>query len=436
MLQMSSELDYERESRDSEENAWYESDLQLAAELGKTLLERNKDLESQLCQYQQSNHELELENTFLAKQLDALREVNESRMKVYEDLDKTSQEQEAANQKMIVELKIDKQTIQQLEETVDVLEKKCNDLQTEVDDYRRAETQRQRVEQRRKTRSVPSLNESNALKRYYDLGDIYDLNSLPLNRYEKEIHELQETVKKLRAQQVIEKRKRDEIADELSAATAESQNFEARVKELEADSLKLKALQSELQDLEMRMGKMCIRCKGELNLHKEIEHEVLEPRVESDFTNVVHAKVVRLQNGGSAYGSQESLNVLAADHSTGNTPLVSPSPSLLNELDAQYHALVEKYESLINSKSKRVSIATTTQSSSTDDVRQKDASSSKEVQTDTLLKKYPTDPTNCHFDHGPPEYKQIFKEIFETLRKSMSFDEQLKEQKMKGSQSF
>lgn len=38
------------------------SDLQLAAELGKTLLERNKDLETQLAGYQQENYELQLEN--------------------------------------------------------------------------------------------------------------------------------------------------------------------------------------------------------------------------------------------------------------------------------------------------------------------------------------------------------------------------------------
>jgi hypothetical protein len=28
------------------------------------------------------------------------------------------------------------------------------------------------------------------------------------------------------------------------------------------------------------------------------------------------------------------------------------------------------------------------------------------------------DPTEGHFDNGPPEYKRLFREIFETLRRS------------------
>ena len=65
---------------------WWEYDLQLAAELGKALLERNQELESQLQEAEVLSREQQAENQFLSQKLATLRSLNESRMKMYEQV--------------------------------------------------------------------------------------------------------------------------------------------------------------------------------------------------------------------------------------------------------------------------------------------------------------------------------------------------------------
>ncbi|XP_014301370.1 cerebellar degeneration-related protein 2-like isoform X1 [Myotis lucifugus] len=110
-----------------EEEPWYdqqdlEQDLHLAAELGKTLLERNKELEASLQHMYATNEEQvqEIEVThppppadpqYLTKQLDTLRHVNEQHAKVYEQLDLTARDLELTNQKLVLESKAAQQKI-------------------------------------------------------------------------------------------------------------------------------------------------------------------------------------------------------------------------------------------------------------------------------------------------------------------------------------
>ncbi|XP_042772718.1 cerebellar degeneration-related protein 2-like isoform X1 [Panthera leo] len=91
-----------------EEEPWYdqqdlEQDLHLAAELGKTLLERNKELEESLQQMYATNEEQVQEIEYLTKQLDTLRHMNEQHAKVYEQLDLTARDLELTNQKLVLE---------------------------------------------------------------------------------------------------------------------------------------------------------------------------------------------------------------------------------------------------------------------------------------------------------------------------------------------
>ena len=49
---------------------------------------------------------------YLTKQLEALRQTSESRMRVYEDIDRNAQEQEKTNQRLMLDSKADKQRIE------------------------------------------------------------------------------------------------------------------------------------------------------------------------------------------------------------------------------------------------------------------------------------------------------------------------------------
>lgn len=104
-------------------------DLQLAAELGKTLLERNKELETSLKHHQAIIEDQGQEIEYLTKQTTALKEVNESRLKVYEQLEVNLQEVETANSRLVEEAAQDRARIKSLSSIVENLEQKCEELQ-------------------------------------------------------------------------------------------------------------------------------------------------------------------------------------------------------------------------------------------------------------------------------------------------------------------
>jgi len=111
-----------------------QQDLQLAAELGKTLLERNKELELSLKHQQSVIDDQTMEIEYLAKQAAALRDMNDSRLKVYEQLEVSMVELESTNKRLCEEGLGDKERIRDLGDTVRSLEIKCEELQRLLDE--------------------------------------------------------------------------------------------------------------------------------------------------------------------------------------------------------------------------------------------------------------------------------------------------------------
>lgn len=110
-----------------------QQDLQLAAELGKTLLERNKELELSLKHQQSVIDDQNMEIEYLSKQASALRDMNESRMKIYEQLELSMIDLERGNVRLCEESYLDKEKIRSLTTTVQKLEMKCEELQRCLD---------------------------------------------------------------------------------------------------------------------------------------------------------------------------------------------------------------------------------------------------------------------------------------------------------------
>lgn len=115
---------------------WTMDDLQLAAELGKTLLERNKDLEITLKHHQNIIEDNNQEIEYLTKQTIALKEVNDSRLRIYEQLEVNIQDLERANHRLAVENSVDKKLIKNLTSNVETLEARCEELQSGIEDLR------------------------------------------------------------------------------------------------------------------------------------------------------------------------------------------------------------------------------------------------------------------------------------------------------------
>ncbi|XP_035908351.1 uncharacterized protein LOC118510515 isoform X2 [Anopheles stephensi] len=112
-------------------------DLQLAAELGKTLLERNKELEATLKHHQNIIDDNVLEIEYLTKQNAALREVNDSRMKIYEQLEVSIQDLERDKYKLALEYQAEKKHVKQLCTNIESLETKVEELTRSLEDARR-----------------------------------------------------------------------------------------------------------------------------------------------------------------------------------------------------------------------------------------------------------------------------------------------------------
>ena len=94
---------------------------------------------------------------------------------------------------------------------------------------------------------------------------------------------------------------------------------------------------------------------------------------------------------------------------------IEESKSILDELETQYKSLFQKYESLIQNKSKRLSQTMQTDDENAEDRAMRRRLAHKEVQTllhITLNRDYFQE--SCQ----PPPYKALFKDLFATLRKT------------------
>lgn len=288
----------------------------------------------------------------------------------------------------------------------------------------------------------------------------------------KEIKDLKDSVKLFKLQYYAEQKRRVDLEGEVTTIQGDKVNLLAKVTELQDDILKREELKREIAtaavgsnaSLPRFQGDKCAKCStraasitgSDLGDSEFFEH---------DLDDVPHKEVVRLKCGGSAYGSRESLNQIGLEAVTptlescsdilavavhqsennntaenANTTQPDPDSTLLGELEEQYRKLVKKYEHLVEIKKNRKAQETKDAeaqinasykpSTSKDDVvrrRPKSLTLSKEVQTawrksSCLDFTSPVDPTVGHFQSGPPEYKKLFKEIFETLKRSADID--------------
>ncbi|KAF6202848.1 hypothetical protein GE061_003253 [Apolygus lucorum] len=204
-------------------NTSYEKDLQLAAELGKTLLERNKELESQLRQHQNVVEDQAQEIEYLRKQTAALREVNDSRLRIYEQLEISIAELETNNLRLNTQASNDKKHIVSLETQIEKLEGRCEELLRKVEDHERA---RQDMK----------------------------CSTTPGKRDAAEMSALKEQLSELRTQNSRQAAKLQEYQSTIDTVTQENLRLEETV-------LNMQRKQDEMSVIDqMRHGEICSRC--------------------------------------------------------------------------------------------------------------------------------------------------------------------------------
>ncbi|XP_073793018.1 cerebellar degeneration-related protein 2-like isoform X1 [Danio rerio] len=439
-----------------EDEPWYdqrdlEQDLHLAAELGKTLLERNKELEDSLQQMYINNEEQVQEIEYLTKQMEMLREMNEQHAKVYEQLDVTARELEITNEKLVLESKGSQQKIDRLTGTMEMLQGQVDTLTARVEELRTLEelrVRREKKERRKTVHSFPCLKELCTAPRYEDSFMVSDPGSGDLEECQpadEENEHLRVMVSSLRAAVAAERGRREAAERECAAVLQEFERLEQRLLGAESCQRRVHELEAELQEMQqLRKSRVCL-----LSGEEGLEQTLLNCAPETDTPD----EAVMAQNGDANDGaapvrkscSDTALDAISAVDASGRRKgsyalhangVRKRGMSILREVDEQYHALLEKYEELLG-KCRRHE----------ESLRHAEVQTSRPVSRDPSMKECrvaepqqppPTPPqtpstpealegisrqveaVDKRLSQNTPEYKALFKEIFSRLQRTKS----------------
>ncbi|XP_008303726.1 cerebellar degeneration-related protein 2-like [Stegastes partitus] len=436
-----------------EEEPWYdqrdlEQDLHLAAELGKTLLERNKELEDSLQQMYINNEEQVQEIEYLSKQLEMLREMNEQHAKVYEQLDVTARELEITNEKLVLESKASQQKIDRLTGTMETLHGQVDSLTTRVEELRTLEelrVHREKKERRKTVHSFPCLKELCTAPRYEDGFLLANPGSVDLAErrpLDEENDRLRDIVSSLHSAMATERSKRESAERECATVLQEFERLEQRLLGAEGCQLRVQELEAELQEMQqLRKSRMCLIGDMEDGLET-----LLSNGPETDTPE----EAVGLEEGGEGGEgtgqqggpvrkscSDTALNAISARDASGRRQgsyalhangVRKRGMSILREVDEQYHALLEKYEELLG-KCRRHE----------ESLCHAGVQTSRPVSRDPSMKEYcmasagpstsgaalegisrQVEQVDKRLSQNTPEYKALFKEIFSRLQKTKS----------------
>ncbi|KAM9831994.1 cerebellar degeneration-related protein 2-like [Neosynchiropus ocellatus] len=456
-----------------EEEPWYdqqdlEQDLHLAAELGKTLLERNKELEDSLQQMYITNEEQVQEIEYMSKQLEVLRDMNEQHAKVYEQLDGTARDLEHTNRTLVVDSKASQQKIERLTGTIDTLQNQVESLSGQVEQLRSLEqlrVKREKRERRKTIHSFPCLRELCTAPSYEDEFVVGRAESFSTEAkrqpFEEENRHLREAVSALRAAIRTERGRRECVEKECNMLVAEFSRLQTRVQDSESCQARVRELEVELLELQ-QLRRTRTFLLGSEDDGVALTQTVLNNTPETDtFLEVEVSETgggVREQTeGGAGVGgesipdsnpvrkscSDTALNAIVARDASGRrrgsyalhaNSVRKRGMSILREVDEQYHALLEKYEELLG-KCRRHE----------ESLCHAEVQTSRPVSRDPSMKDCAIGPTPApppsptqspstpeaiesisqqveavdkRLGQNTPEYKALFKEIFSRIQKT------------------
>ncbi|XP_024259076.1 cerebellar degeneration-related protein 2-like [Oncorhynchus tshawytscha] len=456
-----------------EDEPWYdqrdlEQDLHLAAELGKTLLERNKELEDSLQQMYINNEEQVQEIEYLSKQLEMLREMNEQHAKVYEQLDVTARELEITNEKLVIESKASQQKIDRLTGTMETLQAQVDTMTARVEELRTLKELRDHREERERRKTVhsfPCLKELCTAPKYEDGFLVANPGSVDLvsererRPLDEENERLKGVVSSLRSAMVAERGRREGAERECTAVLQEFELMEQRLLGAEGCQLRVQELEAELQEMQqLRRSRVCLLDEG---LEQTLLNNAPETDTPEEGPGQKDGGEGTGESGGTGGGGQQggpvrkscsdtALNAISACDASGRrqgsyaihaTGVRKRGMSILREVDEQYHALLEKYEELLGKcrrhEESMCHAGVQTSRPVSRDPSMKDCGMatpgpSAMAAAPTTPPQTPSTPealegisrqvdqVDKRLGQNTPEYKALFKEIFSRLQKTKS----------------
>ncbi|KAM7386856.1 hypothetical protein PAMA_009474 [Pampus argenteus] len=439
------------EEFDKNGESWYdpqdlEHDLHLAAELGKTLLDRNHELEQALQQMYSTNQEQLQEIEYLTKQVDLLRQMNDQHAKVYEQLDTVARDLEQGNQRLVQDNRSAQQKIHCLTDTIDGLQTYMEDLQTQVEELRTAQAERNKRELAEQRRILGAQSVS-CLKELYDLqhdrlrhlahegrqvdglwslqGSFYDRDRC--QDPEEEHKALQRSVQTLQSQITVERGRREAAERESELTARENQDLEQRLSLLVGCRARQKELEAEVEQLRLLWRSECANSarrpvqlllpdtvffaseekpnQGQSETEEKTEMEEEQRKYNRQRCN--SDGFLRATNTDEIRRGHEQMCIRRAE------VVKQRGISLLNEVDAQYSALQVKYDELLQRCQQ-----------ATDGLSHKDVQTSNNAGISNRTRRRLSssaafsDLTVVLEDGPQPEYKVLFKEIFTCIKKT------------------
>ncbi|XP_055790286.1 cerebellar degeneration-related protein 2-like [Salvelinus fontinalis] len=441
-----------------EEEPWYdnqdlEHDLHLAAELGKTLLDRNRELEQGHQQMYSTNQEQLQEIEYLTKQMDLLRHVNDQHAKVYEQLDQSSRELEQSNTRLVQDNRAAQHKIQGLTEMIEALQTQMEDLQCQVEDLKTTPANPNRKPLTEACRpygaqSVYCLNDLQPTQRYssYNSGDQSDDRWSPsdLSWLEEEQESLRQSLRSLQTQLANERARREGAERDADLLANENVVLEQRLGMMAGCQARLAELECEAEELRQlwRANHATKAWRSRVSLTMlpntlffplnqgrgmgedgESEEDVLDvsylsnPKGCDVLKRCNSEKQLRSPRGdGSEVDESHDHERSCVRHSE---VVKQRGISLLNEVDAQYSALQVKYDALLrlchqgepypNQQNNHTELQTP--SVAPFDCPQSPVPAS-------LRKAAGTDTNGQEDELHQPEYKALFKQIFTCIQKT------------------
>lgn len=426
---------------------WYnpqdlEHDLHLAAELGKTLLDRNHDLEQALQEMYSTNQEQLQEIEYLTKQVDLLRQMNDQHAKVYEQLDMAARDLEQSNERLVQDNRLAQHKIHSLTETIEALQTLMEHLQAQVEELKTAEAERNKSELAEQRRSLSAQSVS-CLKELYDLhhdrylshgshlvdglwsphGSFHDQKRQP--NPEEENTALQRSIQTLQSQITTERSRREAAEREMELTARENSSLEQRLVLLSGCQVRQKELEAEVEQLQLLWRADCANRRPDQLLvpdtvffvseerphpeqtEPEEKTETVEEQSRSGRQRCNSDSVLRATNPDEILRGHEQLCIRRAE------AVKKRGISLLNEVDAQYSALQVKYDELLQ-RCQQVSDEFNHKAVQTSSSPFASSRSRRRLSSSAVL----SDLTVLLEEGQQPEYKALFKEIFTCIQKT------------------
>ncbi|XP_019762947.1 uncharacterized protein LOC109539565 isoform X2 [Dendroctonus ponderosae] len=346
-----------------------ELDLHLAAELGKTLLDRNRELETHLKEKQSTIEDQKLEIEYLTKQTVALKEVNDSRLRIYEQLEVSIQDLERTNHRLQFENGSERKHVKSLNATIEQLEGKNEELQGVIDELRlQIDVLKKKALRSSDVGLSRSANQSGVtLRHVLQSPENEELPATPPSSHPKqdkcsgghnsrfqqtfahqrpecdqnsteepdqgmeEMAQLLAQLRETRAQCSKDERIIGELQEQLTTLEHQNQALEHQVVQLShrGDDLNMKSMHEELNSLdEVRQGQVCSKCLRTVDQSSELD------LAEDDDQSMLDAL------NATQHRASFSMNV--KDHANSQS---SPLPTRGH--DNPYEVLVKKYEALV-----------------------------------------------------------------------------------------